>query len=720
MRADLQLFGNSIMTKQRFFSSMAISKLSAAVVLACVAGQSAQAQTVLDYAARWKFDDCAASVNLADASGNSNTATRGSLVQCTTDRDGKAKSAALFTVASAGDGSPQTNVTLLNTSLAFTNNITLSAVIKPSATPEGALITKGWVSGTTKGKVFQLGLIKDTSGSGKIQFTVWTTPASGGAAVPEVLTSGIAVPASKWSRVSVSYTPGKSMEIYLDGSLIAQRTGPLAAIADITNGSSIWLGGGVGAQTKGYLGTIDDTWVSNGSCADIGTARAPDPARELMITNLSVVEDPVRTVGRGAWTFANLMEQMVPATAGNPQAVQDAAADMVLAMLQTWNAPQVVNGFTVPARPAIQSTIDGWPKLANGKLDLTQAPVRLLAIVNRMDVRNVDKGSAGEGRFVFAVLDPNGNTQSFTMIFEYNLPAQTLADIRQWGKLWHDLGTNTLGTPGYNVALQAVTDKFSLNGLQTGRANGNPINQVRTNEIALSSPWELREFNLGVTAAGATRLQPVPVKNNPDLAFNLGSSDATKQALLTKYINGAATSILLESHLTPAQLDANGKAIASGGTPFAAGSSLNNFPTWNASSLVLPANAKLADGTAATLGDLKHKFALNTCNGCHSSPETGTFFLQINPRFAGQEATLSTFLSSTTRQITDPRDASVKRIFNDLGRRVEDLQKKVIASCPVPPAPVAALALRTASVASVSTSSSTSTTSLGKGTGRVH
>lgn len=711
------------MTKQRFFFPLAVSKVSAAVVLACLAGQSAQAQTVLDYAARWKFDDCAASVNLADASGNNNVATRGSLVQCTTDRTGKAKGAALFTVASAGDGSAQTNVTLPNSTLAFNNNITVSAVIKPSATPEGALITKGWVSGTTKGKVFQLGLVKTASGSGKIQFTVWTTPTAGGAAVPEVLTTSTSVPASKWSRVSASYTPGKSMDIFLDGALIAQRTGPLAAIADVSNGGSIWMGGGVGAQTKGYLGTIDDTWVSNGSCSDIGTARAPDVARELMITDLSVVEDPVRTAGRGAWTFANLMEQMVPANPANPQAVQDAAADMVLAMLQTWSTPQTINGLVVPARTAIQTTINAWPKLPNGKLDLTQAPVRLLAIVNRMDVRNIDKGSAGEGRFVFGVLDDSGNPRSFTMIFEYNLPAQTLADVRQWGKFWHDLGTQTMGTPEYNTALQGVTDKFSRNGLQFGRLNGNPINQVRTNEIDLSFPWELREFNLGLNTAGLTRLLPAPVKNNPDLSFNIGSTNA---ALLTKYINDNAQSILLETHETPAALDGNGKAVVTGGTRFTAGSSINQMPKWDASGLALPAGgAKLSDGTAATVGDLMHKFAINTCNGCHNSREAKSGFLQIDVRGAGEESILSGFLTST-EPTPDPRTGT-PRVLNDLGRRVTDLQTKVIASCPAP-APVAAAAtttLRTATALRTTSTTSTATTtnsvtSLGKGTGRVH
>jgi Concanavalin A-like lectin/glucanases superfamily len=742
MPANQQTLGKPIMKKQTTPSSMVISKLSAAVLLTCTMGQSVQAQTVLDYATRWKFDDCAQATVVGDASGNGRNARRGSMVQCTTDRNGQSKSAALFSVASTGDGSAQTNVTLADASnLQFVNEITLSTVVKPSATPEGALVTKGWTAGTTKGKVFQLALVKESSGASKAQFTVWTTPATGGAPVPVVLTTDIKVAPSKWTRISASYIPGGKMQVFFDGVSVKATPDGVPAIAEApaNASSSIWLGGGSAAQAKGYLGSIDDTWLSNGSCADLGVTRAPDPVRELMITHLSVVEsDTVRTTGRGAWTFANLMEQMVPANPSNPQAVQDAAADMVLAMFQTWSTPQTINGLVVPARTRIQKILEDWPKLPNGKLDLTRAPVRLLAIVNRMDVRNIDKGSAGEGRFVFGVLDAKGNPRTFTMIFEYNLPAQTLADVRQWGKLWHDLGNEKLETPEFNTALQGVTDKFSRNGLQFGRPNGNPINQVRTNEIGLEiglePVWELREFNLGVTSAGLTRLLPAPVKNNPDLSFNAGGTNA---ALLTKYINDNVRSILLETHETPAALDANGKAAVTGGTRFTAGSSINDTPIWNASGLVIPQGTKLADGkTNATVGDLMHKFAINTCNGCHNSDEANSGFLQIGVRGVGDESILSGFLTTTTT-ITDPRTSEPRVILSDLDRRATDLQTKVIASCPAPapapapvpvPAPVTtaatttlrtATALRTTSTTSRAMTTN-SVTSLGKGTGRVH
>ena len=81
--------------------------------------------------------------------------------------------------------------------------------------------------------------------------------------------------------------------------------------------------------------------------------------------------------------------------------------------------------------PSFASVVtDAWPKTADGHIDLTRAPLRLLAIVNRMDLRDLSKGSAGEGRFVFGVLDGNGNPLEFTLILEYRLPGTTDADVK--------------------------------------------------------------------------------------------------------------------------------------------------------------------------------------------------------------------------------------------------------------------------------------------------
>ena len=125
-----------------------------------------------------------------------------------------------------------------------------------------------------------------------------------------------------------------------------------------------------------------------------------DPAKELMITHLKVVEDPVRTnpkMGkRAVWTFKHLMINM----AGN-----NAPATFVLNWLKHWESDQLVNGHISPARPAItEQIIEPWMAASGGKrLNLDIAPFKLLAIVNRMDLRVHDENSvstAGEGRFI--------------------------------------------------------------------------------------------------------------------------------------------------------------------------------------------------------------------------------------------------------------------------------------------------------------------------------
>ena len=165
-----------------------------------------------------------------------------------------------------------------------------------------------------------------------------------------------------------------------------------------------------------------------------GTPCSVRTRAELMIKDVSVVEDPVRTVGDGPWTFARLMENLAPSAAAAPA--------MVEGMLRTWLTDQTVNTFVIPARPAMNDLVlNSFPRRADGQLDLTKAPVRLLAIVNRIDLRDLASGNAGEGRFVFGVLDPSGFQQQFTMIFEFKLPAKTTQDVLDWANRWHNLDT---------------------------------------------------------------------------------------------------------------------------------------------------------------------------------------------------------------------------------------------------------------------------------------
>ncbi len=396
---------------------------------------------------------------------------------------------------------------------------------------------------------------------------------------------------------------------------------------------------------------------------------------ELMITDPSVVDDPVRTFGvtdpgfgggdggvvfgdasagpvpgavevgndgappptspsLGVWTFGHLLRELAPTPADAPALAEK--------LFDHWLTDQSVNGFTVTARPAIQPILlDVWPRTADGALDLDRAPLRLQAIVNRTDLRNLAAGSAGEGRFVFAVNGAGGFPQQFTVILEYNLPATTPADAATWASLWHGLASHPFPSEEYNAALEALTRRFAGRGASPGSINGSALLNLRTNEIALSDVgrWEFREFNLSPTTG---LFDEATVKETPDLGFN-GSQK------FADFVNQNAAAILSE---IPGANDGTVLSQFEGG-PFLGGSVFNDLVEWSAPGI---AN-----------DDARFHASLNTCNGCHG-PESNTQFLQITPRFPGGEATLSPFLTGTT--VTDP--VGQTRTLNDLGRRRTD------------------------------------------------
>lgn len=377
-------------------------------------------------------------------------------------------------------------------------------------------------------------------------------------------------------------------------------------------------------------------------------------SRELMIKNVSVVDDRLRTNSfgppddprTGAWTFKHLMENMAPTPADAPSMVED--------MLRTFTTPQTVNGFTLAPRPGMQSLIlDAWPRTADGQLDLAQAPLQLQAIVNRFDLRQPGSGDAGEGRFVFAFLAPGAFFPlQATLIFEYKLPAATPDEVTGWANAWHALGSMPF-SEDYNAALQALTERFVGRGARPGHPNDNAINAVRTNEIDFGDNgiWQLREFTLSPDTG---RLTPATIKLTPDRSFNNTSA-------LAAFVNANEASIIAETHDVPEIFD---------GQSFLAGAVFNDLTSWAAPGI--------------NDNEARHHFAVNTCNGCHSAAETGTFFLQISPRFFGGEAALSGFLTGIT--VRDPV-TDEPRTFNDLARRLRDLSMEVCGTAPPPPVP---------------------------------
>lgn len=393
-----------------------------------------------------------------------------------------------------------------------------------------------------------------------------------------------------------------------------------------------------------------------------------------MVTDLRVVEDRVRTnprEGRRAtWTFKYLIENMVR---------EHEPSDFVLSWLEQWETDQIVGGRISPARPSIRETvIEPWLAASGGtRLDLSLAPFKLLAIVNRLDLRQ-HRGrrvtSGGEGRFVFGVLGADGTPLAplagtaaggFAVIFEYELPARDMEQLRAWTELWDDLGRHRLASPEYNQALERITRRFSERGSAPGKPNGNALNQIRTNEIALALPWELREFVLdgasGLLAQHTVALTPDTVELNgtPELAA---------------LINDNTADLLDGRYEFPASL-AGPSSLAG---PFQE----TDFPDWADRTFtwsVLGGPFMDIPWSAADIADndARHAFALNTCGGCHRV-ETGTPFLQVGfpvdhdlPRSLGAPAELAGFLTGI--EIEDPVDPGVLRSFDDLERRREDL-----------------------------------------------
>ncbi len=369
------------------------------------------------------------------------------------------------------------------------------------------------------------------------------------------------------------------------------------------------------------LGSVTADRIQDFSCT--GTCLATSAVaseRELVITAPSVITDAVRTANTGAtpgsWSFRAMLEQMLPAGA-------DATA-FAQAWLSQFETAQSVNGFPLSVRDT-SGVRSLWPKLADGRLDLTRAPFRLLAIVNRLDVGS--KGN-GEGRFVFGLVDGSGNGRSMTVIFEYGLPSTgTTLTRRDWAKKFHALGAIPLGE-SYNANLEAVTKLFTTRGSSPTRVGGSSINQVRSNEIEMGSPWQLRESHL-TSVAGVLGLRPVTTALTP--ANSAATPNSTQNLALVNYLNTQATLIHGGYGVPPASI---------------IGGESNEDFTWSFGQAVNE--------------NTRHEFAGMTCNGCHQSEAGGLNlggFYQVSP-FGDGGADGADRLSDFIKLFEVPRRAS--------------------------------------------------------------
>jgi hypothetical protein len=364
-------------------------------------------------------------------------------------------------------------------------------------------------------------------------------------------------------------------------------------------------------------------------------ALVPDTMSVLMITDRKVVGDATRTwdpcdatsrAANGVWTFGHLIRSLPGVTD---------AAKLTETWLKTWTTDQPVGNTTVPARPGISDVLSRWPRTGTGALDLDQAPLRLLAIVNRPDLADnltfpagatPTPGSAGELRFVFDVAPIDTAAKQcaimkFQVIVEYQVTASTCDDVKQWAQGWIDLGALGRGSAAYNQALEKITEAVVVNGKGT-------LAQVRTNEIDLAQShtalWEMREF--GLTGSGASlALSERNVRRTP-----LDTLNHTEN--LAVLVNGEAGDILQNTYeVTGANAGVNPQ--------------MNNQTFWDS-------NRSNVTEQQISEPAVRFNFSLNACTGCHAR-ETCTHFSQVVPGPAGSEACLSAFLAGG-HNVPDP------------------------------------------------------------------
>lgn len=303
--------------------------------------------------------------------------------------------------------------------------------------------------------------------------------------------------------------------------------------------------------------------VDRGGAPDAGCDVTIDRWKELLVIHRSVLMDrrARNDVPHAPWSFRTRMEELAGDTG---------VASFVASWIDQWRTVERVGPDAAPVtpRPAAPAIL--------AHADLDRLPFRLIAIVNRLDLRT------GELRFVYTATDATGAALAMTVIVEVPYPATRAPE--EWAAKWHALAAEPFGA-SYSDALAALTTEI------TSAADPRGI-RVRTNEIALGEdagmPWELREFALDRVAYGR-RLVQVPLVTTPRM-------DLARSPSLDSWIRENEARVRAGNHVLPG--------------PFQAGAAEVPTPWFRWDSAELP-------------NDLREAFSTSTCSGCHGGERQG-------------------------------------------------------------------------------------------------
>lgn len=310
-----------------------------------------------------------------------------------------------------------------------------------------------------------------------------------------------------------------------------------------------------------------------------------------------------------------------------------------------------VNGYTIPAAyngvwdlvngSGVHSPSVPWPKLVddgdastfNDVLDFEQAPLELIAIVNRIDLAagGYEEVSTPELRFVFTFINEetcepaNGN-----VILEYEVPGDC-DEIWSWAKAWHDLSELDIESPEYADTLLQLTKPIIDPGANPARPNESNLKVLRTNEQVFRWPhyptvyptnagftWDMQEWVIDGSSHLFTNGLLAQTPGN-DWEIPDWLSPAPHLQEVDSWIQANASNILSLQHQVPqtfasasfrAPFAVYGHVSATHPLPF----SSNDFPpsTWSMWRAMSWGSANLTSDVEA-----RQLFSLSTCTGCH-------------------------------------------------------------------------------------------------------
>lgn len=417
-----------------------------------------------------------------------------------------------------------------------------------------------------------------------------------------------------------------------------------------------------------------------------------NPEAELVIRALAVVNDD-RAAGDGPWSFGTLLRNMAPAGVD--------PADFTEAWFRVWIETVAENDhdfITAPAgapdQPDPQAAADraasleqflsNWPRRADGKLDLSNAPFRLLAIVNRLDLAEARLSFSGYISDTQVYPDREvGDVLDLAIIVEYELPPLaadgTVQDLAWWANQWHNLSKHPTNSPAYASALETLTNRFTSRGVSPDRINASALKKLRANEqvsdlgfgIDVTPVWQCMGFQLSAENQflEVELLADTPHYDYEAFACDDADSDMCQQQLADYLVANQGAILNGAWHLDP-------------GGPIRPAKSAPEYVTSFSWLATQAAPAGMSDEQWSVL---RNTFSNFTCNGCHSNgrgyPADIVFppheFFHISERDAPTPSVLSPFLKQQIRDVRIPNLLSYLSPQDARARRVDPRRRPV-------------------------------------------